>query len=336
MLVHRLVPSRIKPIFTIHHTMPGPKMGPRPADFDEVIVRQSPTYQKWETLAVGASLRYACRDFVKGHGDDEERLMRRIMIARRNNLRDHDALKRARAVVTTLTAPAAVAAAAVAAPTAADTVEVPAPQDPDVPVDAVDHDKKVVKVKEEDGTNDDTDNNDSQNPSKPKRRRVTSTVLDEQVVQEMDVAAVEATRSYKTWQALEEGKEFIYNQKYVKGRPTHDWLLRKNIWRRMRYRRENKKMVQAVLSADGLTTAPSAIVAFSSVSAGDREDDDDDDGAHDGQGGVGAGLVDDALLASAAAAVDKVQHIHKSVVDAAVAAAESYVKSNVDTEQVSV
>ncbi|KAI2511044.1 hypothetical protein MHU86_3356 [Fragilaria crotonensis] len=305
-------------------------MGPRPADFDEVIVRQSPTYQKWETLAVGASLRYACRDFVKGHGDDEERLMRRIMIARRNNLRDHDALKRARAVVTTLTAPAAVAAAAVApTTTAADAVEVPAPKDPDVPVDAVDQEKKFVTVKEEDGTNDDTDNNDSQNQASVVERRLCWRTS-------YKWTAVEATRSYKTWQALEEGKEFIYNQKYVKGRPTHDWLLRKNIWRRMRYRRENKKMVQAVLSADGLTTAPSAIVAFSSVSAGDREDDDDDDGAHDGQGGVGAGLVDDALLASAAAAVDKVQHIHKSVVDAAVAAAESYVKSNVDTEQVSV
>jgi hypothetical protein len=311
--------------------MPGPKMGPRPADFDEVIVRQSPTYQKWETLAVGSSLRYACRDFVKGHGDDEERLMRRIMIARRNNLRDHDALKRARAVVTTLSAPA------VAAVTT-DAVVVAAPNDPGDPMDVVDQEQKDttpdVAIKEEGGTNNDTDNKEEPCQSKPKRRKVTSIVLDEQVVQEMDVAAVEATRSYKTWQALEDGKEFIYNQKYVKGRPTHDWLLRKNIWRRMRYRRENKKMVQAVLSADGLTTAPSAIVAFSSVSAGGRED--DDDGAHDGQDGVGAGLVDDALLASAAAAVDKVQHIHKSVVDAAVAAAESYVKSNVDTEQISV
>jgi hypothetical protein len=34
-----------------------------------------------------------------------------------------------------------------------------------------------------------------------------------------------------------------YNQKYIKGREGHDWLLRKNIWRRMRYRRENKQLV---------------------------------------------------------------------------------------------
>ena len=70
-------------------TMPGPKMGPRPNDFDEDLVRQAPTFQRWQKMLVGQKLRYACRDFVKGHGDDEERLMRRIMIARRNNLRDH-------------------------------------------------------------------------------------------------------------------------------------------------------------------------------------------------------------------------------------------------------
>jgi hypothetical protein len=79
--------------FTI---MPGPKMGPRPADFDEQLVRQSPTYLKWSALADGEKLRYACREFIKGHGDDDERLMRRIMIARRNNIRDHETLKKAR------------------------------------------------------------------------------------------------------------------------------------------------------------------------------------------------------------------------------------------------
>lgn len=76
--------------------MPGPKMGPRPRDFDEELVRRSPTFRKWENLMPGAKLRYACREFVKGQGDDEERLMRRIMIARRNNVRDHQALKWAR------------------------------------------------------------------------------------------------------------------------------------------------------------------------------------------------------------------------------------------------
>mmetsp|Transcript_10669 Transcript_10669/g.17964 ORF Transcript_10669/g.17964 Transcript_10669/m.17964 type:complete len:80 (+) Transcript_10669:72-311(+) len=52
--------------------MPGPKMGPRPADFDEAVIRQSPTFVKWESLENGAKLRYACRDFVKGHGKFRE------------------------------------------------------------------------------------------------------------------------------------------------------------------------------------------------------------------------------------------------------------------------
>lgn len=78
--------------------MPGPKMGPRASDFDEELVRQSPTFIKWEQLETGQVLRYACREFFKGlDNDDEERLMRRIMIARRNNLRDHTVLKKARA-----------------------------------------------------------------------------------------------------------------------------------------------------------------------------------------------------------------------------------------------
>ena len=324
--------------------MPGPKMGPRPDDFDERIVRQSPTFQKWEALAVGARLRYACRDFLKGQEDDEERLMRRIMIARRNNLRDHDALKRARAVVTTMTVQAAPAAAA-----ACDVDDDAHHHDSCSPDDADQQQEQstlpAVNVDKEEGGNDndnaddnDVDKSDNKSNQKPKRRKVNYSAFDEQVGQEMDVAAVEATRSYRTWLALEDGAEFIYNQKYTKGRPIHDWLLRKNIWRRMRYRRENKKMVQAVLATHGLTTAPSVIVAFSSVSADDCGDHDGGagHGGDDGQGGVGAGLVDDALLASAAAAVDKVQHIHKSVVDAAVAAAESYVKSNVDNEHVSV
>ena len=71
-------------------------MGPRPPDFDEDIIKKSPTFKKWMQLEAGASLKYACRTFIKAHGDDEERLMRRIMIARRNNLRDHAVLKQAR------------------------------------------------------------------------------------------------------------------------------------------------------------------------------------------------------------------------------------------------
>jgi hypothetical protein len=40
-----------------------------------------------------------------------------------------------------------------------------------------------------------------------------------------------------------------YNQKYTKGKEGHDWLLRKNIWRRMRYRRENKQIVERMKSS---------------------------------------------------------------------------------------
>lgn len=271
--------------------MPGPKMGPRPADFDEGIVRQSPTFQKWMTLAEGDRLRYACREFVKGHGDDQERLMRRIMIARRNNLRDHENLKRARAAQGVV-------------PTAASglgVVVVVKEEPADEVAEAAAAPKKVAG---------------SSNNSNKRRKTSTATSTggmstDEQVMREMDVAAVEATRSYKSWQSLPEGKDFVYNQKYTKGKPTHDWLLRKNIWRRMRYRRENKKMVQA-LQQDA-TTHPEVVVAATT--------------AQDDSAGDANCIVDDALLASAAAAVDKVQHIHKSVVDAAVAAAENYVKS---------
>lgn len=193
--------------------MPGPKMGPRPADFDEEVVRQSPTYVRWLALKNGETLRYACRDFVKGHGDDEERLMRRIMIARRNNLRDHETLKRARQT----------------------------------------------------------------SAEKQKKRRVSTGMTDAQVAKEMDNDAVESTRSYRTWMALEDGKEFIYNQKYTKGKEGHDWLLKKNIWRRMRYRRENKVMVEK-MKVTGNPDEPTADMA--------------------------AGIVDNALLASAAAAAE--------------------------------
>mmetsp|Transcript_1474 Transcript_1474/g.2239 ORF Transcript_1474/g.2239 Transcript_1474/m.2239 type:complete len:269 (-) Transcript_1474:129-935(-) len=257
--------------------MPGPKMGPRPLDFDENIVRQSPTFVRWLQLKTGERLRYACRDFIRGNGDDEERLMRRIMIARRNNLRDHEALKRARVV-------------------------------------SIEKQRAVDDPEEEIAA-----------PAAGKKRKTPSTASDAQVVDEMDVAAVEATRSYRTWRALLDGEEFIYNQRYIKGKEKHDWLLRKNIWRRMRYRRENKKMVREMLSSnvDGENNAQDTV---------DTTDDANN---------VAAGIVDHALLASAAAAAGEGEHIHKSVVekavvDAAVAAAESYVKSEAMDVRVSV
>lgn len=180
--------------------MPGPRMGARPPDFDEEAIRQSPTFAKWAKLEKGEKMRYACRDFVKGQENDEERLMRRIMIARRNNVRDHEVLKKARRVVgDDSTAPVA--------------------------------------------------------PAEGRKRRPPSTFSDGFVASEMDVPAVEATRSYRAWMALEDGQEFVYNQKYIKGKDGHDWLLRKNIWRRMRYRRENKKMVTQLIENNSSTAS---------------------------------------------------------------------------------
>lgn len=181
--------------------MPGPRMGPRPADFDEDLVRSSPTYVRWEKLAPGEKLRYACREFTKGFGEDNERLMRRIMIARRNNLRDHEILKKARASVAGI---------------------------PDGSVGA-----KRKSAKEE----------FSGGRSSKNHRTCVYSMNDDEIRKEMDVDAVEKTRSYQKWLKLQDGQEFTYNQKYIKGRDNHDWLLKKNIWRRMRYRRENKKIL---------------------------------------------------------------------------------------------
>ena len=225
-------------------------MGPRPRDFDEGLVRRSPTFRKWEGLMPGGKIRYACREFVKGQGDDEERLMRRIMIARRNNVRDHQALKWAKRMQSS-----------------ANEGEKPTAE------------PKVVKAEESSSNNKIIENSSSnantfhvvnsrreteaiisrtshllqgaQDPPPGRRsRRPTTLISDEAIKEEMDVHAVEATRSYKTWLSLPNGTEFLYNQKYIKGQESHDWLLKKNIWRRMRYRRENKKMVEQMLSRE--------------------------------------------------------------------------------------
>ena len=81
---------------------------------------------------------------------------------------------------------------------------------------------------------------------------------DSQMRDEMDIPSVEATRSYRAWSELEPGNEFVYNQRYVKGQEGHDWLLRKNIWRRMRYRWENKRLVVKLL-ANRSTTHPAPL-----------------------------------------------------------------------------
>lgn len=211
--------------------MPGPKMGPRPPDFDEEVIRQSPTFLKWTQLEIGEKLRYACREFVRGQPTDEERLMRRIMIARRNNLRDHETLKRARKQQE-------IAMSAVAAVQTNTTITA---RPDDLKPKAVNNDSSSSSIFYNDG---DFCRSVGAIESNPRKRRPPSAFSDAQVVNEMDVAAVEATRSYRAWMSLENGAEFVYNQKYIKGKEGHDWLLRKNIWRRMRYRRENKRMVE--------------------------------------------------------------------------------------------
>ena len=218
-------------------------MGPRPADFDEDPIKQSPTFAKWLRLEPGEKLRYACRDFIRGHEQDEERLMRRIMIARRNNLKDHEILKRARK---TQDGPAA---SAPAPEPAAPTMEPPPLVLPNPQNETI---KEEAGAEMEDSAAPTSNGADSttSKPTSGRKRRPASTFSDTQVAKEMDVPAVEATRSYKSWMALDEGAEFVYNQKYVKGKEGHDWLLRKNIWRRMRYRRENKKMVTQLKEDD--------------------------------------------------------------------------------------
>lgn len=203
-------------------------MGPRPPDFNEELVRMAPTYKKWERLQPGERLSYACRSFVKGGIEDEERLMRRIMIARRNNVKDHATLKKARAAE--------------------------AEKRGVVPVKDVSKRKDPTKDIEfptmGDGVTDDLEllprPPSPSNPSGTKRRRVAGTLqpTDEEILLEMDIPAVEATRSYRKWFDIENGTRFTYNQTYVKGLQGHDWLLKKNIWRRMRYRRENQMKVR--------------------------------------------------------------------------------------------
>lgn len=269
--------------------MPGPKMGPRPIDFDENLVRQAPTFARWQKLRIGQKLRYACRDFVKGNGDDEERLMRRIMIARRNNLRDHAILKRARAKTGDDIKPAK---------------------------------KEVIAP-----------------PPKKKRTSTSYAMTDDEVMREMDNPAVEGTRSFRSWLALEDGETFTYNQTYVKGKEGHDWLLKKNIWRRMRYRRENKKMVDKLRGnhpgehpsvEDEMEDEPIPPDhhhipvpenTYSSVAAA-------------AAASVATHIVDHALpsnlLAGGEVSVlndtNHDENLHDDVVEAAVAAAESYVK----------
>ena len=239
-------------------------MGPRPPDFaeHEEFVRKSPTFQKWMNLQRGQKLRYACRDFVKDQGDDEERLMRRIMIARRNNLRDHDVLKRARRKQALLEQQH------LKQPPSQQQQQQQQQQGAVKEKEkgikgggesAESGDAEMTKTNAEDAKHGEEGNRQDQKVASllveelpiVRRRRTPALFTDKDVSKEMDVPAVEATRSYRAWSELPDGAEFVYNQKYIKGMPNHDWLLRKNIWRRMRYRRENKKMVEELLQETG-------------------------------------------------------------------------------------
>ncbi|KAL7537159.1 hypothetical protein ACHAWF_005679 [Thalassiosira exigua] len=215
--------------------MPGPKMGPRPPDFDEELVRKAPTFQKWLQLLPGETLTYACRQFVKGGVEDEERLMRRIMIARRNNLKDHAVLKRARAAEAEKRGAIPITGTGIDGSKPGATLE---SMEESSPVGMTESPIRPLSPS---------------NPSGTKRRRVAGSFqpTDEEILREMDVPAVEATRSYRKWLALPEGGEFTYNHCYVKGAPGHDWLLKKSIWRRMRYRRENQNKVEMMKSEVG-------------------------------------------------------------------------------------
>lgn len=297
--------------------MPGPKMGPRPADFDENLVRQAPTFQRWLKLYPGQKLRYACRDFVKGHGDDEERLMRRIMIARRNNLRDHAILKKARA----------------------HTGKNPSPKS-----DHEDDDEEVGL----------------EEPPKKKRSALSYLLTDEEVMKEMDIPAVEGTRSFKTWLMLEDGQAFTYNQTYIKGKDDHEWLLKKNIWRRMRYRRENKKMVEQLKGGNEVSNLPAHVTSMHEGEQGDEGEccEEVDPGVYStvSAASVATHIVDHTLSPNLLSGTEVPApslpvnllgedvavlgdggddgDMHLDVVEAAVAAAESYVKQARESDTV--
>mmetsp|Transcript_19212 Transcript_19212/g.27030 ORF Transcript_19212/g.27030 Transcript_19212/m.27030 type:complete len:385 (+) Transcript_19212:155-1309(+) len=230
--------------------MPGPKMGPRPDDFDEGIVKKSPTFIKWNGLSNGQRLRYACREFIKGSGDDEERLMRRIMIARRNNLRDHDFLKRARKESST------------SRQSEATTIPATEQINQNFSKSSTKREREI-KIK-------DVDDSLLSFPvygGHQKKRRYNDSLLqtDSEIRKEMDLPAVESTRSFKHWIALADGEEFTYNQRYIKGREGHEWLLKKNIWRRMRYRRANKKMVLQLKQNENLNSSNKDLDALKSA-----------------------------------------------------------------------
>eukprot|EP00529_Nitzschia_sp_RCC80_P028897 CAMPEP_0113475860 /NCGR_PEP_ID=MMETSP0014_2-20120614/19350_1 /TAXON_ID=2857 /ORGANISM="Nitzschia sp." /LENGTH=329 /DNA_ID=CAMNT_0000368817 /DNA_START=18 /DNA_END=1007 /DNA_ORIENTATION=+ /assembly_acc=CAM_ASM_000159 len=238
----------------------GLKMGPRPPDFDEAKIKASPTYQKWRATKKGQTLKYAGRTYVKGGkqpGDsdnEEERLMRRIMIARRNNIKDHIELKTARQSKKQKSSSSS------GSKGEKDNRTIGSTEDSAVSSSTTTTKKRKrtsseLKAEHDVDPEEDDDYCDSgdgeedvdEDSMHSSSGRGCSMLLKDTISRmEMDLEAVEATRSYKAWQQLPDGAEFTYNQTYVKGSENHDWLLRKNIWRRMRYRRKNKAMLEDI------------------------------------------------------------------------------------------
>jgi hypothetical protein len=320
--------------------MPGPRLGPRPADFDEAALKQSPTFAKWQSLPPGTVLNYACRDFVKGADQDEERLLRRLMIARRNNIRDHVILKQARK----LKSPTAAAAAATPPSPAQPTSQADAPTASaartkrSAPTETA-RPKRLraaeVSYKEADGMDDDDDKGHCHVAAPDPLDEPTVPASELSTLRDMDVDAVVATRSYQAWLKLPHGKPFVYNQSYVKGAPNHDWLLRKNIWRRMKYRRQNKQLVHRLvivgdeavgkvakrkqllrqqvdnMMAAARRTAP----AVPAATAVEQLQEDDDDATAAAAAAAAAVVHDDESLSCDDQA---------AIIEAAVAAAESF------------
>lgn len=157
------------------------------------------------------------------------------------------------------------------------------------------------------------------NPSGTKRRRVAGSLQpsDEEILMQMDIQAVEATRSYRKWLTLPIGTPFRYNQTYVKGAGDHDWLLKKNIWRRMRYRRENQAKVQQLFGEKGdahwtswKSDMPPHDADFNAEEADIGLKGDDNEG----------GLVSRAVLDAAAVAAAQVEPFEPGIDAEAVAA----------------
>jgi hypothetical protein len=238
--------------------MAGPRLGPRPPDFDEDHVQRSPTFCKWLALSPGSNLVYACRTFTKGGVDEEERLMRRIMIAHRNNLKEHAVLRRA---IREADAASGVGQVATeeeekssprrrrATGAMAGKAEGDDGGGTTIATATSAHPTATLHPPANDGI---APSGASSGGKRPRRTYCSIPPRsDEAVLGEMDVAAVEMTRSYRRWSELPDGTSFSYNQTYVKGTDGHDWLLRKNIWRRMRYRRENRAKVLNLIARGG-------------------------------------------------------------------------------------